>query len=165
MAVSHESSAQIALTELVPPSNIPVHDWRGRKRILYFKHTQVTAGDATSIQSLVKLPQGKVRVIADESTIYFSAFGAARVLDVGYAAHKDLNGEDVAADPDFFATDVDVSAVGSLQLDEAAADAGPSAVRYKLFESQDGVEIQSVVAGGTIPANAVLEGIITYVLD
>lgn len=166
MAVVNENSAQLTNSlKKNPPEAVPVHEWRARKRAMYFKHTQAVAGDATSIQGLVQLPQGKVRVIAAESRIYFSAFGAARTLDVGFAAHKkDSDGSAVVADPDFFATAVDVSAAGVLLLDEAAA-AGPSDVRNHLFESQDSVRVISTVAGGTIPAGAVLEGVITYVLD
>lgn len=165
MAIENESSLQFGREKKFPPEANAVHEWRGRKRVLYFKHTQAVAGDADSVQSLVRLPQGSVRVIAEESQIYFSAFGVGRTLDVGFAAHKDLNGVTVAADPDFFSTAVDVAAVGVLALDEAAADAGPSAVRFKLFQSQNGVTIRSDVAGGTIPAGAVLEGVITYILD
>jgi hypothetical protein len=158
MAVSSEKSVQMDRLDAIPPEANPVHEWRGKKRILYFSHTQAVAGDAASIQSLAKLPQGSVRVIADESRVYFSAFGASRVLDIGFAAYTNLDGEAVAADPDFFATDVDVSAAGSALLSEASA-------KLPLFESLDGVEIESVVAGGTIPAAATLEGYITYVID
>lgn len=164
MAVSSEKSAQVGKLFLFPPQNIPVNEWRGRKRILYFKHTQVVAGDATSIQSLANLPQGSVRVITAESNAYFSAFGAARTLDIGFATYKNLLGVAVTADPDFFATAVDVSAAGVALLNEASA-AGPSAVRFPLFESQNGVGIISTVAGGTIPVGAIIEGVITYVLD
>jgi hypothetical protein len=122
MAVTNEKSAEFSNMSAFPPSNNPVHSWHGRMRIAYFKFTQgAAAGDANSTAELVRLPQGSVRVIGHLSKIAFSAFGAARTLDIGTRAYKDLDGVAVAEAAQAFASAVDVSAAGSLSLEESAA--------------------------------------------
>jgi hypothetical protein len=93
--------------------------------------------------------------------LYFSAFGAARTLDVGYAAHtNDRTGATVVADTAAFASAVDVSSAGNLALDESES---AGALTDVVFEGK--ARILATVAGGTIPAGATIKGDIFYVED
>lgn len=160
MAVTTETSDELDAYLGVPTSRINVHQWMGRVRIMHFTFTQgAAAGDANSIARLVKLPAGKVRVLGGMSKIYFSAFGASRVLDVGYDAYVDDNGDDVSADLDALANNINVASAGDSDIDNNTADG------TLLLESREGVEIQAQVAGGTIPAAATLKGYIAFVVD
>lgn len=161
MAVVNQNSDQVALGVASPAEFVDVSEWAGRTRRAYFSLTQSGAGDATSIQSLVHLPAGRIRIMIKESYIANSAFGAARTLDVGYAAYTGKDGVAVAADPDAL-TDavIDVSAAATNNL-AAAAGADPTL----FINSRDGVDIESVVAGGTIPDAATLYGCIVYMKD
>lgn len=163
MAVTAEKSTQITNGEAKPPVMLEPRDSHGRLRVAKFDFTQgAAAGDATSTADLVKLPPGKIRVLGSLSKICFSAFGAARTLDVGYTAHTDSNGTTVVAAAAAFCSAVDVSAAGSAVLDEAiAAGADTTAT----FDSRSGVTLQAKVAGGTIPAAATLKGYIVYIQD
>jgi hypothetical protein len=160
MAVTTQVSDQITAIDSVPPEAVPVYSWHGRLRVAYFKHTQSGVGDANSTVELVKLPQGSVRVLGALSKIYFSAFGAARTLDLGFAEYQDLDGVDVAADEDFFASAVDVSAAGSAAFDEAG-----SAARAPVLQSQSGVTVMAKCEAATWPDGAVIEGYVVYVVD
>lgn len=163
MAVTTEKSAEFGSLSAFPPSNVEVHKWKGRLRIAYFKFTQgAAAGDANSTAELVRLPQGSVRVLGHLSRVSFAAFGAARTLDIGHRAYKDLNGAAVAEAAQKFVSAADVSTAGSVNLDESAAAGTHQSV---LLQNQGGVDIFAKVAGGTIPAGTVVEGTIVYVLD
>jgi hypothetical protein len=158
MATTAGKSTQITNMEAVPVTRVHAVDLGGKLRVAYFDYTQSGAGDAGSTVELVKLPAGRIRVIGALSKIKFSAFGASRVLDIGYKAHTDIAGDAVAADDDFFATDVDVSSAGSGVLNEAG-------LEVKLFQSRDGVTVNCTVAGGTIPDGATLLGYVVFAAD
>lgn len=162
MAVVNVNSDQVALASADPAEFVDVSEWGGRTRRQYFSFAQgAVAGDATSVQTLCTLPAGRLRIIINQSCVANSAFGAARTLDVGYAAYTGKDGVAVAADPDALTTAViDVSAAATNNL-AAAAGADPTL----FINSRDGVTIESVVAGGTIPAAATLYGYITYMKD
>jgi hypothetical protein len=156
MAVTTENSTQYTAQTDGSMLNGPAH---GNVRCMTFEFTQgAAAGDATSTQTLIKLPAGKIRVLTNLSKIAFSAFGALRTLNVGYTAFENQDGTAVAADADFFASAVDVSAAGTAVLDESTT---PD-LSHEL-DSKDGIVVQSAVAGGTIPAGATVKGYIMYV--
>lgn len=156
MAASNENSAQYA-KQIVPNEGLPSPD-HGRVKALTFELTQVAAGDAGSVQSLIKLPAGKIRVLSHLSSLRTSAFGSSRTLDVGYAAYRNLSGTPVNADPDAFATAVDVSAGATAVFTEST-----TMDLSQYFESQDGILLTSTVAGGTIPVSATIKGVVLYV--
>lgn len=157
MATSNESSAQYtAQTTYNSMLQSPDH---GRVKCLTFEHTQVNAGDATSVQSLIKLPAGRIRVLTNISKFRNSAFGAARTLDVGYAAYTNLAGTAVVADPDFFSSAVDVSSAALTLMDESTTPDLSHAL-----DSTTGIVVNSTVSGGTIPAAATIKGYVLYVI-
>jgi hypothetical protein len=154
MAVTTENSTQIDNESATPPVKNDSCDDRGRLRVKRFDFTQgAAAGDATSTQSLIKIPPGKVNVHLALSRIAFSAFGASRVLDIGYTAYTNPDGTAVAADADGIANDIDVSSAGN--ANPTGIVGGDEIIQ---FNSKEGVTIYATVAGGTIPAAATLDG-------
>lgn len=160
MAVTTQNSTQYARTVATPPTHNSTHEWHGRVRSMFFEHTQSGAGDAGSIVRAVRLPAGSVRLILPLSRIAFSAFGAARTLDIGWEAYTDDNGDAVAADPNGLDDGVDVSSAGSINP-------GGTVGTHEtyLFQSQDGVVITLQTNDGTIPDAATLDGYLIYVQD
>ena len=138
----------------------PVND-HGKLRLQFFALPATTvAGDATSTVDLCRLPSGKVRVLPNLSRITNSAFGAARVLDIGHTAYQSRDDNAVAyepANPNALANDIDVAA--------AHASGVLGTVDKYDFYSKSGVLIQAVVAGGTIPIGATLTGYIAYIYE
>lgn len=160
MATTAQKSTQLANSDAVPQVRNENVDVLGKLRVAYFDFTQDGAGDANSTVDLVKLPAGRVRVFPELSHIGFSAFGASRVLDIGYLGYEDWKGVDQDADPDYFATDIDVSSAGTAKLSEASG-----AATTKLFRSRQGVTVQATVAGGTIPDAATLTGFVVFAIN
>ena len=160
MAVTTQQSAQLALINGDPKRPNPVHDWAGRLRLALFDFTQVGSGDAGSIAELVKLPAGHVRLILPLSRIGFSALGASRTMDLGWAAYADHEGAAVAADPNGLDDGVDVASAGS--VNPAGTVGGGETL---LFSAQAGVVLTAQVNDGTIPDGATLKGWFVYAVD
>lgn len=160
MAVTTQKSAEVTNITASPPTMLDTTSLHGRLRVAYFKHTQDGAGDANSTADLVQLPAGKGRILIRSSWLASSAFGSSRTLDIGYVAHTDNNGDAVSADVDALEDALDNSSATAAFLG-----AGTNAVDTYLYDSNAPLTIQAVVAGGTIPDTATLEGYIVYVLD
>lgn len=161
MAVTTQNSTEYGNTVAVPKVALATTDWGGRLRFLRFSHTQVGAGDATSIVRAVKLPAGKARVFNRLSSITTSAFGSSRTLDAGWAAYNSgTDGSAVAADADGLDAAQDVSSAGT--YNPTGTIGGDET---KLFDSASGVTLQFQVAGGTIPNGATINGYIVYAMD
>ena len=160
MAVTTQKSTQVTNMDATPPTIMDTTSLHGRMRVAYFLHTQDGAGDATSTVDLVKLPAGKGRILVRSSFLAASAFGSSRTLDIGYVAHTDTNGDAVAVDVDAVLDGLDVSGATNAMLGT-----GTATVDTYLYDSNAPLTIQAVVAGGTIPTAATLEGYIVYVLD
>jgi len=159
MAVTNQKSNEVTDLDASPVVLPDTSKRHGRVRINRFTFTQSGVGDAGSDVVLARLPAHS-RVIGHVSKLYFSAFGAARTLDVGYKAYTEVDGDAVVASTNFFATAVDVSGAGSLVFDEAGTAAAQQGQKF------DGpVDLVATVAGGTIPAAATLSGWVFYVVD
>lgn len=150
MAASTEHSQQI--TARNTGKMLPSYKDSSRLMVFPFNLVQVTAGDDGSSRSLCFIPPGMYRFYRHLSSIFFSAFGAARVLDLGWLAYTDKDGTAVSVSANGLNNDIDVSAAGTAYIGLAIA------VGFKDFESRDGVTITYTVAGGTIPAAATLHG-------
>ncbi|MEZ5665879.1 MAG: hypothetical protein R3F55_00255 [Alphaproteobacteria bacterium] len=160
MAITTQQSAQLALLAGEPARPNPVHDWGGRMRIALFDFAQAGVGDAGSLAELVKLPAGHVRLILPLSRIAFSAMGASRTMDVGWAAHAGHDGTPVAADPDGLDAAVAVSSAGAVNP-SGTVGAGETV----LFGAQAGLTLTARIGGGTVPDGATLNGWFVYVVD
>lgn len=147
------NSEQIARLENLPQKMVKAGD-HGRKRCLRFDYTAPSALAANSVIKLVKVP-ADVRIVKEESIVYFSAFGSARTVDVGYQAHEDNQGNDVVADVDHYIDGVDVSSAGNQAFNNDTNDDG--------FETTSEHIIVATVLGGTMPSAGYLKGHVTFV--
>ena len=161
MAATAEKSTQVSNASATPPVKNPAYNEGGDLKVFYFDFTQgAAAGDAGSTADLLSMPPGKYRILLDQSCISCSAFGASRVLDVGYTAYTNYDGTAVSADLDAFVTDADISAVATIALTEALS---AGADRTYFVDSKEGFTLKATVAGGTIPASATLTGYVVIV--
>lgn len=156
MAVTNESSPQ-AKAILGTGPKLAAYKDMASLLCQNFNFTQgAAAGDATSTARLFKIPAGIYRLHRGLSTIWFSAFGAARVLDIGWEAYVDKDGTVVGANAAGLNDDIDVELAGTAFIGAAIA------VGYKDFESRAGVWIVATVAVDTIPAGTTLDGIAVF---
>lgn len=162
MAVTTQKSTQLTNAEAVPVVRTHSLDLAGKLRVAYFDFTQDGAGDVNSTIDLVKLPPGRVRVFPALSFVSVSALGAARTLDIGYAAYTDIAGDAVAAVEDFFWSAVDVSTAVIADLVEATT---TDLATGKIFQSQGGVTIQAKVEGDGIDDGETISGYIVFSSD
>lgn len=152
MAVTNQNSAQYDADRLYPV------EYGGKVRISYFEFTQITAaGDALSTAELCRLPMGRIRILPQNSRIAWSAFGASRVLDVGFRAYVTEGNAAVAEVANQLVNDIDVSSAG-------AGVAIGTLLKFDIFSTK-GVVVFAQVAGGTIPLAATLKGYIAYVAE
>lgn len=118
----------------------------------YKNETGGTLAAGTKI-GLAQLPAGAV-AIHGLSQAKHSALGASRTLDIGHEAYKDKDNADVAEKLDLLLDGANVSGAGTVSLNLQ----GPA---YKA-ESKEGIVITAQVNGGTIPANATIDGVILF---
>ena len=170
MAVTNEYSDQltkiypVAAGSTNPAEPVEAHELGGRKRVAVFEFTQgAAAGDATSTAELIELPGGTQRILADESKVYYSAFGSARTLAIGYRAYTNADGTAVAESSTALNAATSVASAGSFNVGAALQVAASGGMAT--YDSRDGITIFGTVAGGTIPAAATIKGHITYVVD
>lgn len=159
MAVTNEKA-----NEIVGPGGQPLimnaitKNPRVHRKVFTFTQG-AAAGDANSTVDLAQMQPGRVRIFTASSRVATSAFGAARVLNIGHTGYSDLNGTAVAADVDAFHSAADVSAVG------AFAPTDEQATGMVEIVSRTGFLIQAQVTGGTIPAGATINGWFDYGVD
>jgi hypothetical protein len=153
MAVTNTQSAQILN---VADRIYPVEKW-GKLRFAYFDVTQgAAAGDANSTFELCDLPPGRIRLLPQLSLISWTAFGVARVMDIGHLAYIGESQVTVAADYDAIATGIDVAAADADGLKIGAL------IKWDFF-SMKGVRMAAQVRVDTIPAAARVIGYFIYV--
>lgn len=109
------------------------------------------AGDATSTQAITVMPAGKHKILS--IVLVTSAFGASRVLDVGYEAHTKSDGTTaVTASANAFKDDLDVANAATTRID-----------LNRDMDSRAGYVVSTTVVGGTIPAGATIKGYVTFI--
>lgn len=162
MSVTTQNSTEYANLVASPPRRNRPDQQHGRVRIAYFTFTQSGAGDANSLVNLCKIPAGRGRILKKNSTVTFSAFGSARVLDVGHTGWTKADGTSQTASANVLQDAEDVSAQGNTMLGE-----GTAAVTSPIlaFDSKTDIVIQAKCRVDTLPDGATLEGYITYVID
>ena len=161
MAVTTEYSTQYnqAVVATDPTPN-DASDWGAPTRRYYYNFTQgAAAGDANSLQVLVKLPGRRTRIYGAESWVAHSAFGAGRTLDVGYQAYTKGDGTAGSAVVDAFVNGLDVSGAGASAMTTGTGLDAADTVELDI--GKDGLIIEAKVLGNTIPAAATLIGYFT----
>lgn len=135
----------------------------GKKRVQYFKYTNTSGGDldANSYIQLCKLPQGLVRVLPRESFVKFSAMtGASMRIGADPYASTYIDDAVNPRDVDMFMPSTSVAAAGYTSFSTGAT----GAVKVDAYNVK-GVVVAAQITGGVIPANATVEGYITYVYE
>lgn len=165
-AGSISMAATVLSAQLVEDARPYPIDDHGKLRIQYFYYKNETGGtlaDGTQID-LCKLPPGRKRILPQLCRFRSTAMGASRVLDIGLRAYNTLatppTSADQAEDGDALVADEDISSA----VNDAVFDAGASSMKYDVY-SREEVTVFATVAGGTIPANAIVEGYIIYVSE
>ncbi len=131
---------------------------KGELTPFYFSFTQSAAiGDINSTADLIVLPPGKWRYVADLSKVFFSAFGAARTLDIGFGAYTQPDGTVVAANQAAIDLSKDVAAAGSY-----APGGVLTADGTLLINSKTPVTIYGVCKVATLQAGSTLKGILMF---
>ena len=139
---------------------VPAED-HGKMRFQYFNLAATTVvGDASSTIDLCELPPGRVRILPCSSRLTWTAFGAARQLDVGHRAYRKSGGA---------GTVMEAESDNALfnNLDVAAAGAGvalSTVLKYDVY-SLNGVMLYVTVRGGTIPVGTEISGLIAYLYE
>lgn len=153
MAVENEKSAQVINNDagIVNDS----HSGKGQLFALFFD-ADPGAGDANSTIALVDVPAGIYRYLVFLSRIYYSAFGTARTMDVGWDAYTNVDGTAVLADEDGIHSAQDVAAAGSFSPGDELTTGS------KLFDSQSGVRIRAKVEAAALGAGETLDGYLVF---
>jgi len=161
MAVTTQYSTEYDQAYISKSGNLETHELAGRVRCAYFTHVQDGAGDATSSTALVKLPAGKVRLLAAQSKAYVNWTTASATLDLGWDAYTDASGSAVVADPNGIDDGLNVDVAGFQTFGSALTATGGT----KVFESKDGVVIRATSQDTAIADGDDLVGVLFYVVD
>lgn len=156
-------SDQMANIVAVPSVKNPVGDLSGKlrsARVTWAKNS--SAGEATDIIEICKLPAGRVRVLGKLSYLYHDMTTGSNFLDIGWKAYTDLDGVAVDANPDGLDDNINVETAGSINIGTVAAVLAVG--NEKVFESQTGV-ILIVTSVEIIAALDSIYGTIVYVTD
>lgn len=156
MAVTTEYS-DIATAQRSASQTVEADLYSGRVVPVTFQFTQgVAAGDVNSLAVLFQTPT-QARLLALQSWLRHSAFGAARVLSLGWLAYVDEHGATQVADYDGLTSALDVAAVGVKQVGLT-----PTPGISHFFATPRWLVAQ--VTGDTIPAGATLSGTFLFAL-
>jgi len=129
-----------------------VCDEHGRVRVMSFTYTQSGAGTAGDTVNLCALPGGNVRVLGTSTT--YSAFGASRTIKIGHTAYVNLAKTTVAASSTAFLASTSIASAGTTTTHTTAK-----------FTSREGILVQALIEGGTLPDAATLTGYVLYAVD
>lgn len=161
MAVTTQYSTEYNQAYVAASGLLETNTQRGRVRVAYFTAAQDGAGEAGSSVAIVKLPAGKVRLLASQSKAYVNWTTGSATLDLGWDAYTDASGTAVTADANGIDDGLDVDAAGYQTFGNALTATGGT----KLFESKDGVVIRATSADVAIADGDDLVGFLLYVVD
>lgn len=146
------NSTEYSNTVAVPAVMNDVCDEHARVRVRAFTYTQVGAGASGDLINLCKLPAGNIRTCGVYITN--SALGASRTVKVGHTGYTNLANTAVAASSTAFLASTSVATAGQI-ADHAT----------QKISSKEGLTVQALIEGGTIPDATTLNGYVLYALD
>lgn len=152
MAVTTQNTSEYANIVASPPvmNGRPAMPYKKR-----FHHTQVAAGDDGSSVTIARIQAGE-RLDLLSSRMKYPAFGASRVLKLGWSAHTDPDGTAHVADDDALFSGMDVAAAGVKCLLESTAGVGVEADGTHLFKATCNLIL--TCTGGTWPDTSAIIG-------
>lgn len=164
MAVLTLRSAQEPVSGAVYNPRLYAFDQIGKVRYAYGSIAALAAaGDIGTTLDVVRIPQGRVRVLPFLSYIWTSAYGAARTLDLGFRAYIGSDGKTAVAE-------AGTQLVAAKDVSAALAASQISTVSHIDFFSQrssdeasKGPIVFGTMAGGTIPIAATFEIMLAYI--
>ncbi len=150
------------MTDLLAVPTVPFKptDHHGKVRMARVTYTQVANGDAGDLLQMCHLPAGRVTVHGLLSNLYINLTTSSMAIDIGWAAYTDLDGADVAADPNGLDSALDVDTVGTFNICSVQVATGSTYT----FESDEGVTLEMVLTTD-VAASDVVIGFIAYVAD
>lgn len=146
------NSTEYGNTVAVPAVMNDVCDEHARVRVRSFTYTQVGAGASGDLINLCKLPAGNLRIVGLAFTN--SAFGASRTIKLGHTGYTNLANGAVAA-----------NSTALLASTSVATAANVHDHNTQKIASKEGLTVQALIEGGTIPDAATLNGYVLYALD
>lgn len=163
MAVLALRSVQEPVGGAVLSPRLYAFDQIAKERIVYANLTAVAvAGDILTTIDLLRIPQGRIRILPYKSHVWCSAWGAARTLDLGFRAYYGSDGKTLVAE-------AGTQLVNAKDVSGALAASQISTVSHIDFYSQASQDERSkgpilfgTVRGDTIPIGATLEVVLTY---
>jgi hypothetical protein len=128
-------------------------DEHGRVRICAFNYTQVGAGTGGDFVNLCGLPGGNIRILLVAVTT--SAFGASRTIKIGHTAFTTLANTTTALNSTAFLGSTSIASAGTTSAHLTA----------NKYTSREGITVQALIEGGTLPDAATITGHILYAID
>ena len=150
------------MTDLLAVPTVPFKptDHHGKLRMARVTYTQVANGDAADTLQMCRLPAGRVTVHGLLSNLYINLTTGSMKVEVGWLAYTDLDGADVAADPNGLDSTLDVDAVGTFNICSVQVATGSTYT----FESDEGVTLEMTLTTDVAASDSVV-GFIAYVAD
>jgi hypothetical protein len=153
MAITNRKSDVLTTLEATTGSRLGRDLYGSESLWLYSETTQTSAaGDADSTLEIAKVPSGS-RLLLVNSRLTWSAFGASRVISIGYRAYYKADGTVQAASLTALGTALDVSSAGTALMNTLT-----TPIHTYLFEGDAVIVVQCT--GGTIPQNAVVRALL-----
>lgn len=154
-----QNSTQYANQIAIPPVIMEANQFYGKLRVMKFNFTQSGAGSAASIARLIRLPAGKVMLLALNSRVKTSAMGTGRTMHLGYAQYRLQDGTIQTASNAAINSAVDVAAAATTTPGAALADGTIT------FISRGGVILIATINVGTIPDTATIQGTWVFAVE
>lgn len=137
----------------------------GYKHSKYFSYTQSGAGGVGDVLALMKIPAGS-RILLPECAIWIVGGPATTVLDFGFLAYTEPDGDAVAADQDGLAVGIDIGAdglwFGNMVVIATPDDLLATQLTY-VFNAKEDVTLTLTVRTAALADLDVIQGYVTYV--
>lgn len=136
-----------------------LNDRGGHIKAVPFSYTNTT-GAALADGSYVHLTSVGPGLILPNSRYATSAFGASRVLNVGFQSYVDVDGNETSSDNNSFLAAADISSATNSTFNNGTntTDIGVDGLYLDGF-----TDILAQVTGGTIPTNGTIKGMLFIV--
>jgi hypothetical protein len=149
MAVTNIKSDILTLQNALTGARLPRYQFGSELLYAEAIATQgAAAGDANSTLDLVRVPAGS-NLLLHASKLVWTAFGASRVLSIGYRAYRKADGTTQAESLTALGTALDVSSAGTAFMNTLT-----NPIHTFYFEGDAEIVLQCT--GGTIPTTEVL---------
>jgi hypothetical protein len=173
MSVTVTNSTQYAIT--AGSTGVPQHmnsyrDDRAAIRFLQFDCLQGSAAGDSGSSFILGVVPAFAKILPAASFVYASAYGASRVLALGFMAYDTYSSGQIAtvsAVTNQFIDAGDISSAGYVTFGTGAG-ASKTPFSFTLNDglfNNTGIVLKAIVTGGTIPASATLTACVAFVAN